>query len=181
MEGAVNEAIAELTTVTGQINAAYDRADREEARLRRLNAERQEIEIRLADAQRVLTDMQDKAGIDLAEAPESAPEPNGAIAMAAIIPDAETAEIETAALARRAEPLVPRQDSGAPTRALEDVAKALKRAPGISRLTPEQRDVLQARLVEGACMTDVLREVTGKINRHTLAVLMRSLDVMCGS
>lgn len=57
------------------------------------------------------------------------------------------------------------------------VASALSRAPGLSGLEARQIDDLQSRIANGECLTDALQGVTGTINRHTLAVLLRSLSL----
>jgi len=57
------------------------------------------------------------------------------------------------------------------------VETALSRAPGLSGLEERQIDELQTRIAEGECLTDALQGVTGTINRHTLAVLLRSLTL----
>ena len=169
----VDDAIAELTDVTGKINAAYDRVDREAAQLARLNAERLDVERRLSNAQTLLSSIEDKSGIELPETTDPT-----AAALTAVIPQATDTLVDRS---DRTDPLVARPDSNAGRRDVAIVAKALKRAPGMSTLAPEKVTAIEARLVRGDCLTDILREETGRINRHTLAVLMRSLDVMCGS
>ncbi len=76
-----------------------------------------------------------------------------------------------------AQDLAPNTQTGFIPRDAVVVETALSRAPGLSGLEERQIDELQTRIAEGECLTDALQGVTGTINRHTLAVLLRSLTL----
>jgi len=57
------------------------------------------------------------------------------------------------------------------------VGAALGKAPGLSSLSSAQMTDLQTRIEAGECLTDALKASTGTINRHTLAVLLRSFPL----
>jgi len=63
----------------------------------------------------------------------------------------------------------------------EAVSRAIETAPGLSDIGEAKLGVLRSELESGACLTDALVEATGSINRHTLAVMMREIELNCAS
>ena len=66
---------------------------------------------------------------------------------------------------------------GPAVRSVALVQAALKDAPGLGALTPAEIDSLAAQLSQGVCVDRALQEATGKINRHTLASLLRHMNL----
>ncbi len=62
------------------------------------------------------------------------------------------------------------------TRQADVVTAALARAPGLAKLSGQERDALRAELINGTCIPDALRKITGTINRQTLRALIRRMN-----
>ncbi len=63
-------------------------------------------------------------------------------------------------------------------RALVD--SALDAAPGLGKLAEGERADLARMLADGTCVDQALREVTGAVNRHTLAALLHQMNLCSG-
>lgn len=86
-------------------------------------------------------------------------------------PEPETTAADIAAPAALQLEIVP---------ALRDLAvveQAIAAAPGLGTLTEDQRISLTARLVDGVCVDAALQEITGKVNRHSLAFLLDRMEL----
>ena len=60
-------------------------------------------------------------------------------------------------------------------RAQTEITRALRLAPGLSTASAAEFDQLASLLQNGACVTDALHEVFGRINRQTLVSLLHEL------
>jgi len=70
----------------------------------------------------------------------------------------------------------PRPVAALPTREAAVVSAALDRAPGLTKLSGQEREALRVELINGTCIPDALRKITGTINRQTLRALIRRMD-----
>ena len=59
------------------------------------------------------------------------------------------------------------------------VEQALRKAPGLKALGGPQRQTLHNKLVDGACVTDALEDILGRVPVLTLRSLIRDLDSPC--
>ena len=141
-----------LSTTQEQLGASAERLDGIE----------QQIEIALANAP-------ENAAISPppARATTATNDPN----IQAALEDVATSAIDSAEIART------RPAANLIGRDRVVVAKALERAPGLSELSSSQRASLENQMVRGVCLTDALQDVTGQINRHTLAVLLKTMKL----
>lgn len=65
-------------------------------------------------------------------------------------------------------------------RDLAMVEAALDAAPGLGKLAEDERADLARMLADGTCVDQALREVTGTVNRHTLAALLHQMNLCSG-
>lgn len=126
------------------------------------------IEEQILQAETRLASLSDPAAPPMDEAatrPGAAPQDGAGFSAGAVTPETQ-APVNDAP-----EVVVPLR-----SRNEASVLAALSKAPGLSKVSAADKDALAQQLMQGACVQDALRDVVGRINRYTLAALVRNLE-----